>query len=467
MRNFCFIFCVLLGLTVLVSCSESKSDNDTLTVSTEVINIPAEGGSATFKISCTTSWNVICDNEAIWLSQTQGKGDGEIEIAMGATSFVKASESRIMVRADNGTTRNIQVNQAGIWLSGTTLTVTNKAGIIAFNGKAHDIDSLMVLANTPWVLYGPEWIEVLDGEKWVALSPTTAMLRRNADANFLTSNIKLRTARELNELEDVFDDLYLKPAYDENVGVKLQVTQLGKHSANPNVSVIMAYGMACDWKVGNDVSTIFYKFSKEVLPASELTSEAIETWTKTTPTSLSSRRNLEENTTYYLYHAGKGNGPIERYRVSMFSTLSASNQALAPISNVVNNGESWSYDVRLGSNCKSYVKLTTTNSTYFNQFESALAWRINRWMHDDATTNKYPLYAKSLRWTYKTTDPLLIVTWGAGHDGNNMASVLSRYLTSEHSAAPNRSMTLKDDGPDDRSDPIDMEEFKRSVMIIK
>ena len=460
------IILLLCIVAVVAACSESKSDNDSLSVSAEVINFPAEGGSATFQISCTTSWSVVCDNEAIWLSQTQGKGDCEIEIAMGATTSVKATENHIMVRADNGATRNILIKQAGELLSGTTLSVTNKNIYIAFGGKAHDEDSMMVMTNTSWVLYGPEWLEAYYDGKWVTLSTTTAKVKGDVE-NSLTVTVKLRTAKALDQIDDVFDELYIKPSYNENMGEKFQVCQLGKHSATPNVSVALAHGMACDWKVGIEVTDIYYKLTKEVIPASEITVEAIQKWKQAKPTTLNSWRNLDANTCYYLYSAGSANGTVKHYNSTYCITPSESNQALAPISNVVKKGDSWNYTVRPGSNCKAYVKLTTTNSTYFDDFDAALAWRINRLMHNDATTNKFPLYSKALSWTYHSPDPLLIVTWGLGQSENRMSGLISRYLTSEHNSAPNRSMMLESDGPDERCEPIDMEEFERSVTIIK
>ena len=463
MRQLLSYFVLLLTACLYTACSESSANSESLTVSTEVIDIPSEGGSAKFKISSTTSWTIKCENEEIWISQTEGNGDCEIEIAIGAATTVQSQEMRLIVKTDDGSSiRNIIIKQSGYFLSETTLSVTNKGKLIPF-GKTNEIDSLMILTNTPWQLYGPDWLEAYHNGRWVTLSETRAMVSGEAMEKNGTISILLRLAKEWDSYEDKTDTLTLKQSYSGSSGTKFAVTLLGKQSIDPNVAITLTNGIACDWKVGKDVKEFYYALSSRWLDYDELDLNSIQKWSKSKPDYLCSWKNLEENTTYYLYTAGIDNSQTPHLRVTLFTTFSSKGQSIAPISNVINDGSSWHWTISLGQNCKSYVKMATDDSWYFSDFDAALAWKINRYMHDYSTNKMYSTYNKSLRWTYKTTDPILIVSWGAGSDGNNMSRVISRYLTSENSSR--EASEENNVEPIGKSEPIDMYSFVKNCII--
>lgn len=466
--TFAFIT-ILISLILVVACSESKSDNSTLTVSTELIEMEADGGSAKFYITTDRSWTITCSDEQIWLSKTEGTGNSEIEVVLGARRTIQTDEMRLIVKTNDGSSIcNILIKQSGILLSGTTLTVSNKGILFPFGGSAHELDSLMVLTNTPWQLYGPEWLEAYHDGRWVSLSKTRAMVSGDSQEGVGVVRIMLRTAEELDSDDDRADTLILKQSYEGSAGTKIAVTQLGRYSVDPNLLCGLNTSVACDWKTGTKVKEFYYKLSEFPFDENELNDLGIEKWPKSKPGLLNSWRNLKENTIYYLYTAGVGGSPVTHTRVTTLTTYSSNGQALAPISNVVNDGTMWHYDISLGDFCKAYVKLVTADESAFKSYDAALAWKINRSMHDDVGIKKYPLYTKSLHWRAETTAPIMIITWGLGNDGNNMSKVITRYITNKDSLATTREIiNNNDEGLQFNVEPINLKEFIEKTYIIE
>lgn len=464
-----FIF--MIAVAVLTACSESKSDDTSyLTVEPEVLTFPAQGGSGTFKISCNTKWTItIPENKGIWITTTSGTGDRELQISVPATVITKETETRLVIKSADNRVANLVIRQEGTLLTGGTLAVTNRNNVL-FGGKAGDVDSLQIVCNIPWKLYGPDWLEASkDGKKWTTLSPSRAVLEGGdfASETQLTDKVLLRTKLSNTEEDNYQGMLKLAPAYDNTAEiVELGTAQLGRHTAAANMVVVLANDIACDWKYGLDVTKIYYYMSDHFINTQ---TETIEEWDGyTEPDYVNGWEGLEENTLYYLYVLGvDASEGYYHYTYNAYQTFSSKDQPIAKIQNVNYDGGKWTWSTKMNSNCVLYAMWKTYNNGLFDFTNGMLGWFLNQMMHNEGYEGEdkdYIIYNKDQNLSWAIDYHIQLVTWGAGGNGNHMSGVIDRYLSTDHYQAPTRAEGNRIHAV---SAPRDIEAFKNAFIRIK
>lgn len=431
------IFIALTAIVFLTACSEKSSSDDTfLTVSPEQITIPWEGGSATFDISSNTNWTIVSDNPALTVSPTSGKGDATVTVKAERNTMATDITTHLAIRATNGgVVRNVTVTQSGMLLQGGTLRVTNHANYIYFGGNTGEPDSLVVLANVPWKLYGPDWLEAsVDGKRWTALSPTRATM---SGGSYITDpkveTIQLRTVKSNDSEYDLNDLLTLKQDYDSGDSYEMTAIQLGAHHVAPNDNITMATSIATDWKGGSKVVEFYRTCSNHELTADEYTQEKVTKWGKSKLSDVTAWGKLKENTQYYISTVGvDANGEWVSWNQVSCMTGSSENQAIANLVDIKNEGTSWHIGYQMNSFCKLFYRWATTNTNRFTQNDAMVAW----FMHRDIPNSNGIISDGYIEFTINV--PFLFVTWAAGHNGNKMASVLSRFCSEDYQPAPSR-----------------------------
>ena len=463
--------CILFFFSVLlISCSEKSSDETSyLTVTPETISFPASGGSESFKISCNTSWSItIPEGSSIWITTTNGTGDRELQISLPATKNVKETELRLLIKSADNRVANLVVKQEGMLLTGGTLDVTNHMNVL-FGGNAHDMDSVQILCNIPWKVYGPEWLEAsIDGKKWTTLSSTRAMIEGGSfiSEENVTELLLLRTKSTNTEEDNYQGTLKLAPAYDNTADiVELGTAQLGRHYAAANSLTVLANELVCDFKCGLDVTKIYFHISDHMINTQ---TEAIEWDGYTLPNYINSWDELEEDHIYYLYVLGKdaANG-YYNMTYNGYQTLSSKNQAIASIQNVNYDGSKWTWATKMNSNCVLYAMWKTYNEDYFDYTDGMLAWFLSYMMHNhgyEGEDKEYCMYTADITYSWKLDYHMQLVTWGAGGNGNHLAGVIDRYRSIDHYQAPNRAASRHIHAV---SAPRDIDAFKKAFVRIK
>ena len=319
-----------------------------------------------------------------------------------------------------------------------------------------------MLSSVPWKLYGPDWLEVWDGSRWLELSPSRAVIERGTsdpDGDFV-EKVLLRAKYDNNNEDMRESQIKLVPAYDNTADVAdISAIQLGRHHVLPNRMIALATELACDWKCGLDVSYIACYLSDHQLnwdaEASQMDWERSETsyvvgWT-----------DLKENSMYYLYTIGYDNaGESYQHYVSFNMTASSQNQAIAYIQNVNYNGTKWTWDTKMNSYCKAYMMWASYDEEYFNLTDGIIAWFMDNESRKDNKTEEISYNSIDNNFWWELNGHLQIVTQGVGHDGNKAAGVIDRYRSIDYFQAPIRRAHFY-------SVPIDKDIFKNSFIRIK
>lgn len=466
-----------------MSCSEDSNKLSELEVSPTELSFTSEGGIASFEVIYDGNWTVSSDYSAMGLSPTKGYGRQKISVIMPASASINQQHYTIVVKPDGGTPANVTVTQAGQFISGdVTMQITNYEGMISFGGKSGDTDSLRVLSNTPWQLYGPDWLEAWNGSRWVTLSLERAMLQgdktTNQDAEG-TTIVRLRTKSSNEDEDNRMADLVLKPAYTgTDAQVTLAAVQLGLHFAVPNFIVSLADGVACDFECGSAVTSVGAYLSDHILAESENPD-----WLILEPNYVYYEDCLNENTPYYMYSFGADKNNRSLYTCAVeISTGSSKNQALAEIVNPQFDSNTFvqTWDVKMNSYCKGYRQWATTHDFYFDYPDIMLAWYFGIMSYDEEHLNEYPIYTEDLSFTWDIGGNyhVQIITWGAGQDGNKMASLISRYNSEndeeESESAPARRLVSRNANPTPKgygngrgAMPIDFKRIRKAFKRIK
>ena len=274
MKQYYHLSILPLLFLLVVACSEDSAKTPELEVTPTLLEFPSEGGFCTFEIKSNTNWTITYDNPDMLVSPQSGSYNKTVTVTLPASSSIEELQYLIAVKPEGGVATNVRVKQAGQFISGdVTLKVNNYEGYVTFGGEGGDLDSLRIMSNVSWLLYGPEWIEAWDGKRWVPLSQTSAVIKgsRTTDKDAEGTMLQLLRTKSSNTSEDYkMADLILKPAYSgTDVQVTLTALQLGRHMAVPNYVVSLSDGIATDWEVGADVKTIGVYLSDKPLGAND------------------------------------------------------------------------------------------------------------------------------------------------------------------------------------------------------
>lgn len=460
---------LLLICLITVACSESSSSESTvLNVEPSSLTFSSEGGTASLSISSNTDWSITASNTDIQVLPASGSGNKTVQVTVPKRQTIRQIESKLIIKSNDGAViRNVSIIQEGYLVSGGELRVSNHGKSMALSGKAQALDSLVIYSNAPWELRGPEWIEVYNGKRWLALSPSQAVISGNStstDANPGGNTILyIRTAQVNNNESSREAVLTLSQPYSGDMKWEIQLMQLGKHRVAPNLFVSLADGAAMNWTCGNDVNNFFWTISTESLTESDISLSKISQWSSVEDLSyISYWWGLNENTHYYIYTAVQDAQALWYLDSYSFTTGSSKNQAIAAIENVSNDSKGWSWQVRPNELCKLYTIIAWTNPELFDAPDVFLAWIIR--------SNGFMVYRLEEgedyhNYTWGINDPIQIVTWGIGSNVTNMSGIISRYRSIDY----NNSRANDDVStyPKVKSVKVDWESLKGSVYRIK
>lgn len=474
MKKILFLLSSFFAALVFVACSESSASDSYLTIDPNTLNFSAEGGITTFNIMSNTSWSISMDNSNVAVSPMSGSGDQTVQVKVSESRDIQQKETKLMIKTGDGAiVRNLNVIQEGYLLVGGTLEVTNHSNILTFNGVAKDIDSLAILSNAPWELKGPEWIEAYNGSRWVALSPTRAMISGNATtetSQSRTSKLYIRTASINSDEIDRNDILTLSQPYSGDLKVQINVWQLGRHHAASNVYVPLATGIATDWKCGCDVKTIYARLFTSELSNSQLEAELVgdnaKKWLPSSPDAVAYWTGLNESSSYFLYTVGvDANNSYTNIHGLQIYTGSSKNQAIASFKNVNYDGKKWSWQIDMNEYCKGFFEWAMIEQESFYYSDELLAWFFSYRLHDDELTKEHVMWTSFEYAEIEYNSHIQLITWGIGQDGTKMAGVLSRYRSIDHYKT--RSEENFAGVPIAQSVPKDIKAFEKALIRIK
>ena len=471
MKKLLFLF---FSAMFIVACDEKTTD-DTLSVNREVLEFAATGGTAEFQIITEKSWQILIADEKsnVALSAKMGTGNATITVTLPLTNSIQDVETRLIVRADDGSSiRNVVLRQKGHLVSGTTLEVTNWSNIIAMDGYAHAEDSLTISSNVPWQLKGPEWIEAYNGTTWVKLSPERAMISGPAtvaNEGKQTVDVKIRCVSDNNADDDRNGTLILESAYESSKSVRIDITQLGRYNVEACQVQNMAHSLAWTWKCGKDVGVIKVHVDTPEY-GNTITSESFNEWNTSAPGYVCAIDGLKPNTQYSIYSIGlpgDGSDVTVIWHSITSTTRSDVDQPLAAISNLDYVSGKFKWLVTQNEFSYGFFQMILTDPALFELNDGYIGWYFSQLMHDSETTKDYPMYTyRQKEFEFSTDYHIQIVTWCTKQGDLFMSSMITRFDTSKdwtRSATDQTSV----EKPRFVSRPYNMEEFKKSVIIIK
>lgn len=434
MKKTIYSLIILTGF-LFSACSEKESNSE-LNVAPSTLLFPSTGGSNSFIITSNTSWSVSCDDSEVSFTPTSGSGDGTVQVTMQASNSIEQQQYKILIKTNDGQVlRNVTIQQEGRFISqDVTLQVTNYADVVIFGGTENDLDSLRILSNVPWQIKGPEWIEAWNGSRWVALSQSRATVQGDATTNQNAEGTKLvylRTVSNNSSSNDKSDIITISPSYDDGTKVELWAWQLGRYSAQPNIVISLANGIACDWECGSDVDNIATILSSRRYTDDELNNISNNAWHITPSTNLTSWSSLNENTIYYMYMMGVDKSGIgHNIYETAYQTGTSKNQALASIENASYTDGQWKWNTQPNDYCKGYYMWVSTMNQFFVAPDAILAWFMNNFTHDESQLNSYfNMLYEGGSFNITTDLHILVVTWAAGNNYNHPSYLISRFCS--------------------------------------
>lgn len=474
MRKICFLF---LAVLLLTACDEKATD-DSLSVSRELLEFTPEGGTQKFEIFSNTSWKIIVadDNPYVNLSASSGFGNATISVKLPSGRMAETT-TRLIVRTDDGSSlRNVKLLQHGYVGNDVILQISNWNNLLPMNGKALSSDSLTIHTNVPWQLRGPEWIEAYDGEEWVKLSMERALISGNATMKTLsgendTYDLKIRCATENADEEDRKGTIILESSYTEDKGQEIEVYQLGRLRADACQIINLSHAFGWIWKYGKDVATIKYQVGTESY-SSFVTESIMQKWPTAQPDKAYGVSNLKANTLYFIYAYGldaSGAGYTDLLHSIGCYTESDVNQPLAYITAVKYN-EKGDVGIVFDQNEFSqgfFILRVPSSSPAASYNDGLMAWLFTQYLHD-ANSSVSTMY------TYRTViekftfnEHQHFVSWAKAPATSKLSGLITRYDTAKEWTSNTRSYVANDE-PQYDSFPLDkLEEFKKSVILIK
>ncbi len=465
------LFLVLIIGLICAACKESSNSDEvtTLTVEPSSLTFSADGGSSDLTINSNTSWTITSSKEDIMVSPLSGSGNKTVKVTVPPRNIFEQISSRVVVKSlDGKVIRNIDIIQEGILVTGGVLEISNHQGVIALYGEAQSVDSLIIRSNAPWELKGPEWIEVYDGNRWIALSQSRAMISGNAT---LTNEddrggytLYIRTAKDNNSEENREGMLILSQPYSGNLTCELTVIQLGYHRIFASNFVSLADGMATKFKCGPSVKSFSWYVTKENLTNEDFTEEFVSTWISGTndPHMVYYWYGLDEDTTYNIYFWVE-TGKSKFWNSLWFKTGSSQNQAIAAIKNVYHDGSMWRWQIFPNELCKLFILAASDDPNLFNEPDVYIAWLI---ANGFPSITWRPTGTEYADYWWERNQQIQIITWGGGQDGINKADVITRYITSD-SNITRQGLNREEPSIKSGSKKVDLEAFRKSVHMIK
>ena len=473
MKKLVYLSTAIVTYLLLMSCSESNSDDTSLTVAPDSITIGYDGGSGQFSITSNSDWTISTTSSEIQVSPTEGSGNKTVNVSVSKNYELEQRQFRLMIKTSNGAVvRNVTIIQEGYLITGGTLEVSKYGHSLALGGKEHFMDSLNIVSSTAWEIKGPSWIEVFNDSKWVALSPSRAVTSGNSSQGTGHNVVKLyiRTASVNTSQDNRLDTIVISQPYSGDLSHKMAVLQLGRNAVAPSLFIPMSTGLATDWKCGTNVDQIWAYVSETAMSNGEISQLITTSTNNSAPENVIWWRGLKDNTRYHLYAAGIDKQGNYRWDDFQFSTPSLQNQAIAAIENVKHENGRWTWDIKTNAYCKLFHLWATDNKELFNYETEYLTWIFNYMLYDEELSSQFPTFRVSDdsgtgQFWWDINSHIQILTCGYGQEGIKSSGITTRYRTIDH--FNNLSRSMRDEPQGCGSMPKNLDAFKKSIHRIK
>lgn len=426
-----------LGLLSLVVWTACKGDDDNssqdiyLTLDKTEMDMNYFGDEATFQVESNTSWSIVCDDEAVTITPSQGSGNATVKVVLAVNSGNPGRDIRILVSTSNGQkTANITLH-----IKVGELDIANIKFLFynsfLFDGKAGAMERAYLISDRKWQLTGPSWMEgSLDGSNWQVLTrPLTG-----EPATFLNpAVVYLRTTSKNDSDNPRIGELVLAEQVTGAYSTTYPISQPGRNIANPRMSVSLTNGLATDFRLGCNVSGKFYVTisDKRIYDTSE-----INDWVTLYEDYFYSCDNLKEGQTYYLYT--KTDQSDDSYMVLDYTLPTSDGAALASIEKVYYENGTWYADTKMNTFASGYISYLLTDENWFAQPDASIAYLLNYLRADDPTwyIENYDIETEAT-WHWQTPGGFQFVTWASQtYNPGTMSPKISRYVnrTGSHNA---------------------------------
>lgn len=389
------------------------------TVSPSEINLSSNAGAqGSIAIVCTEAWTASCSETWVSLSLTSGTGAGAISVTA-STENPNSSERTATINVKSGSeTKYVTVKQAAqeiLILSGLDAPFDAEAG------NTQTAQELTIDCNGAWTLEGkPEWLDI------------SALSGNNK------STIKVWPNSANNSTSERSAVLTVKAGSKTATKTVRQRAGLNKNlSVSPKTTVTLADGFAFDFEFGSAVAYYYVKLYNpstiERLTDAEIIADmSSDISNRDTPSDgyVTSWQNLSPSTEYIACTVGfDKDGTSGKLEKTSLRTKSATNQAIAIISDVKYTDTKWEWTTTTNGYVTRYYMWFNTNPYLYDTTNAAIAWFFQQEMKN--YPDNYQPIAQGDIWQRNRNGGTIfdVITWALDVDGN-FSGVIDRFLGS-------------------------------------
>lgn len=416
----------IMTVLVVLACSEDKTSDVQLNVSTTELYYNIEGGEQVLIVTSDGDWTISNIPDWIRLSAVSGVGSKDVKVTAVPNETGVLRRGEFVIRtSDNNRIITIKVSQsAGSAYNDYGLEVDN-TGEIVLGGAALSSDSVRIESKVGWVLEGPEWLMAT----WKAV-----YAHIDGKTEYSGSGVLIISATENNDAEDRSGTLTIRSTADGKT-INIPVVQLGVWNVRPVHFTTMANSFSFYWKFGKAVKYVFYQPFEQAASANDKTIPASLKYTgffEADPSIISTSNNRKPNTTYEICALGVDADAIPAREVSSVKITTATDekQPIATVSPVASDEPGVvKYSVVLNDYAVGYYVFYDTSGKWATYADSFLAMNMRRSMTKNPDKVKYR--TSNGTWSLNAGNSSVhVVTWAVDALGN-FSTVLSRLTLNE------------------------------------
>ena len=287
-------------LLFLVSCEDENKSQ--LTTSVTHIIFETQSGNSTFEVNSSTDWRITTKDDWISVTPSFGSGNQTVSVTVSVDDNLFDKTTKVIVCTKDGEkVVNIDVKVKGTKSDKEKyIDVYNHPSRLYFDGMSGVTDSLVIRSNFTWEIKGPEWIEAWDGARWRPLLQDRGVIKGNG-----TQTLLLRTARENKAEEDLEGIITLSEYLTGDYDYTIDVSQVGRMIAFPDVKYLSYNGAVFGWKCGIDVKKIYFKVTDDMNESVTNPTEIKATFDVTDTGILNTADRLSPNSPFQIISCGE------------------------------------------------------------------------------------------------------------------------------------------------------------------
>lgn len=428
---------ILLVLVTYGACEDEPTYGSYLSADQSLLEFPSYGGELLLAINCDAGWGIMDKPDWVTLSLQRGYGDKNVNImATPNTDFAVRQDSLLIQTADGRRKVSVMISQPSASLTNAHLWIqnTNKRWMNGDVSTAGSRDSILIEANVPWAIEGPKWLRA-------EIEGNPILLTGSTLTNGTAKLIIYPYGTYYSYGEDREGVIRISSPYIDDY-FEIPVAQLGSGRVEPKEPLIMAHGIATEFKYGTEIDFLWFKTFSGTALEDDLTYDAARSWTNFNFSDdlFISTSALQPNSPHELCvrtsFDGYFNGIVNHYQ---FQTVTDANQPEADIQNVKYQNGTWYWSVKMNSQSLGYYMILYTTNQGWNEMYTAY---LSKW-NIDHNPESFPLYDSDGEYYFNTTGNILIAVWAVGRDGR-FSNVLSSYDCTHDSANIKKNIPLKD-----------------------